>query len=66
MDGCVATGKTFEQVKENYDSALAFHLEGLENKEIPKEFSGDYEQNKEKNRGCIPSTRKRISLRNVK
>ena len=43
MDGCVATGKTFEQVKENYASALEFHLEGLEKVEIPAELSGDYE-----------------------
>ena len=43
VDGCVATGKTFEQVKENYASALEFHLEGLEKVEIPAELSGDYE-----------------------
>lgn len=40
--GCVATGKTFEEVKENYTSALEFHLEGLEEKEIPNELKGDY------------------------
>lgn len=43
VDGCVATGKTFEQVKENYASALEFHLEDLEKVEIPAELSGDYE-----------------------
>lgn len=43
VDGCVATAKTFDQVKENYTSALEFHLEGLENVEIPAELSGDYE-----------------------
>ncbi|WP_417429436.1 type II toxin-antitoxin system HicB family antitoxin [Halpernia sp.] len=40
IDSCVATGKTFEQVKENYASALEFHLEGLEKQEIPKELLG--------------------------
>jgi len=43
VSGCVATGKTFQQVKENYASALEFHLEGLEPTEIPKELSGKYE-----------------------
>ena len=43
VDGCVATAKTFDQVKENYTSALEFHLEGLEKVEIPAELSGDYE-----------------------
>ena len=43
IDGCVATGKTFEQVQENYQSALTFHLEGLEKDEIPQELTKDYE-----------------------
>ena len=43
VDGCVATGKTFDQIKENYASALEFHLEGLEQEEIPSELSGKYE-----------------------
>lgn len=43
VPGCVATGKTFEEVKENYISALEFHLEGLDKKDIPKELRGDYE-----------------------
>lgn len=43
VEGCVATGKTFDEVKENYASALEFHLEGLEKSEIPKELSGTYE-----------------------
>ena len=43
VDGCVATGKTFNQIKENYASALEFHLEGLEQEEIPPELSGKYE-----------------------
>ena len=40
---CVATGKTFEEVKENYISALEFHLESLEENEIPNELKGNYE-----------------------
>ena len=43
VDGCVATGKTFEQVQENYTSALLFHMEGLEKEEIPKKLLGDYQ-----------------------
>ena len=43
VPGCVATGKTFDEAKENYISALEFHLEGLEKKDIPKELRGDYE-----------------------
>lgn len=43
IDGCVATGTTFEKVKENYASALEFHLESLEKEEIPKELSGKFE-----------------------
>lgn len=43
VDGCVATGKTFDQIKENYASALEFHLHGLEKEEIPPELSGKYE-----------------------
>ena len=43
IDGCIATGKTFQEVKENYISALKFHLEGLEKEEVPKILSGNYE-----------------------
>lgn len=43
IDGCIATGKTFEQVQENYASALEYHLESLEKEEIPKELLGKYE-----------------------
>lgn len=38
--GCVATGKTFDDIKENYKSALEFHLEGLD--EVPDIFKGEY------------------------
>ncbi|MBW8361196.1 MAG: type II toxin-antitoxin system HicB family antitoxin [Kaistella sp.] len=43
LPGCVATGKTFEEVKENYNSAVIYHLEGLKKEEIPTEFAGNYE-----------------------
>ena len=29
VPGCVATGKTIEEVKQQYKEALQFHLEGL-------------------------------------
>ncbi|MBT8419756.1 MAG: type II toxin-antitoxin system HicB family antitoxin [Gammaproteobacteria bacterium] len=37
IDGCVATGKTRQEVHENMREALAFHLEGLQlgRQEIP-------------------------------
>ncbi|MDR1552908.1 MAG: type II toxin-antitoxin system HicB family antitoxin [Prevotellaceae bacterium] len=42
---CVATGKTFNEIKEQMEEALAFHLEGMkeDGDEIPAEFSGKYE-----------------------
>ena len=38
IDGCVATGSTKEEVTENMQEAIAFHLEGLklEGYEIPQ------------------------------
>ena len=38
VDGCIATGKTRQEVEENMQEALKFHLEGLllENQEIPR------------------------------
>lgn len=37
VPGCVATGKTIKQVKQQYLEALQFHLEGLaeDNEPIP-------------------------------
>ena len=43
VPGCVATGKTFEEAKENYISALEFHLEALDKKDVPKELQGNFE-----------------------
>jgi predicted RNase H-like HicB family nuclease len=30
LDGCIATGATLEEVKQNMQEALEFHLEGLQ------------------------------------
>lgn len=43
VPGCVATGKTFEEVKQAYSSALEFHIEGLSPEEIPTELVGNIE-----------------------
>ena len=38
IDGCVATGRTFDEVETRMREAIAFHIEGLreENCEIPE------------------------------
>jgi predicted RNase H-like HicB family nuclease len=43
LPGCVSTGKTFEELKNNIAEAVEFHLEGMreDGDEIP--FSSDYE-----------------------
>lgn len=45
VPGCVATGSTLNEVKENFESAVAFHKEGLQTHqmEIPSEIVGEYE-----------------------
>jgi predicted RNase H-like HicB family nuclease len=42
--GCVATAGTLEEIKDNYASALQFHLEGMRlyNYEIPPCLIGNY------------------------
>ena len=35
VPGCMATGKTREEVEANYKEALAFHLEGLKLEGLP-------------------------------
>jgi predicted RNase H-like HicB family nuclease len=45
IDGCVATGKTKEEVRKNMRDALDFHLEGLflSKQDIPKPYTcSDY------------------------
>jgi len=43
LQGCVSTGKTFEELKKNITEAIEFHLEGMneDGEEIP--FDMDYE-----------------------
>ena len=45
LPGCISTGKTFEELKENISEAVAFHLDGMreDGDEIPPAFSGEYE-----------------------
>ena len=35
LEGCIATGTTREEVEENMQSAIAFHLEGLRDAGYP-------------------------------
>lgn len=41
----VATGKTFEELKEQMEEAISFHLEGMQEDDetIPAEFKGEHE-----------------------
>jgi len=41
----VATGKTFEELKEQMEEAVEFHLEGMreDGDEIPRVFNSEYE-----------------------
>lgn len=43
--GCVACGNTFNNLKQNYISALEYHLEGMreDGDEIPTKLQGEYE-----------------------
>jgi len=43
LPGCVSTGKTFEELKNNIAEAVEFHLEGMceDGEDIP--FASDYE-----------------------
>ncbi|GHV06209.1 hypothetical protein FACS189416_6660 [Bacteroidia bacterium] len=45
LPGCVSTGKTFDELKDNISEAVAFHLDGMreDGDEIPSVFSGKYE-----------------------
>jgi predicted RNase H-like HicB family nuclease len=35
VPGCMATGKTREEVERNFKEALAFHIEGLKEEGLP-------------------------------
>ncbi len=45
LDGCVATGDTFHQVKQRIEEAVEFHLDGMkeEGLDIPELFQSDYD-----------------------
>jgi len=43
IPGCVATNSSYEGVKQAYQTAVEFHLEGLGKSEIPDCLKGDYE-----------------------
>ncbi|MBR4826302.1 MAG: type II toxin-antitoxin system HicB family antitoxin [Bacteroidales bacterium] len=42
---CVSTGRTLQEVKENIEQALQFHIEGMreDGDPIPEEFNGNWE-----------------------
>jgi predicted RNase H-like HicB family nuclease len=35
VDGCIATGDTLEEVKQNMQEALEFHFEGMREDKLP-------------------------------
>ena len=35
VPGCIATGKTRDEVEQNFKDALTFHIEGLEKERLP-------------------------------
>ena len=43
LPGCVATGRSISEIKENIKKAVSFHLSHCEVHEIPKEFKRKYE-----------------------
>jgi len=45
LPGCVSTGNTFDELKENITKAVEFHLEGMreDGDVIPKQFAGAYQ-----------------------
>jgi len=45
LNGCVATGDSLQEAKENIEEAVEFHLKGMEEEglEIPEVFKNDYQ-----------------------
>ncbi|MDR1764023.1 MAG: type II toxin-antitoxin system HicB family antitoxin [Dysgonamonadaceae bacterium] len=43
LPGCVSTGKTFEELKQNIVEAIGFHLEGMKEDGEKPAFSSEYE-----------------------
>jgi len=44
LQGCVSTGSSLDQVRDNISEAISFHLDGMkqDNLSIPRLFSGNY------------------------
>jgi predicted RNase H-like HicB family nuclease len=44
LPGCIATGKTFDELKEMISEGIIFHIDGMQkdNDPIPFEFTGEY------------------------
>jgi len=44
LDGCIATGESLQEVKQNIEEAAEFHLDGMkkEGLDIPEAFQNDY------------------------
>lgn len=45
LPGCIATGETFDELKDNICEAVEFHLDGMreDGDVIPSVFTGEYE-----------------------
>lgn len=45
LPGCIATGKKFDELKDNISEAVEFHLDGMreDGDVIPSVFTGEYE-----------------------
>jgi predicted RNase H-like HicB family nuclease len=43
-DGCIASGKTLQELKKNLEEALQLHIEGMkeDNEPIPVDLAGEY------------------------
>lgn len=43
-DGCIASGKTLQELKKNLEESLQLHIEGMkeDNEPIPGDLSGEY------------------------
>ncbi len=44
LEGCIATGESLQEVKQNIEEAVEFHLDGMkkEGLDIPEVFQNDY------------------------
>lgn len=44
LDGCVASGKTLQELKKNLKEALQLHIEGMkeDGDQVPTDFEGEF------------------------